>query len=86
MNVEVEVSYLVRKFVQVELTEALFRELYNKYKNSALSRMMILDEICEYLEQESGYIAADGQELEYDTDIESWVLDMYEKVRKEEEY
>ena len=83
---KVEVSYLVRKEVEVELTEALFREFYNKFKDSAFACSMIEDEIWEYLEQESGYTAADGQELEYDIDIESWVWDMYEKMRAEEAY
>jgi hypothetical protein len=81
---KVEVSYLVRKEVEVELTEKLFRELYNKFHESLFARSLIEDEIYEYLEQESGYIAADGEDIDYDVSIEDWVWDMFEKISQEE--
>lgn len=80
----VEVSYLVRKEVEVELTETLFRELYNKFKDSVFTRSMIEDEIYEYLQQESDYYAADGEDIDYDVSIEDWVWDMFEKISQEE--
>lgn len=81
---KVGVSYLVRKEVKVELTTELFRELYNKFHKSLFARSMIEDAIYEYLEQESGYIAADGQELELDVSVEDWVWDMFEKISQED--
>lgn len=81
---KVEVSYLVKKEVKVELTTGLFRELYNKYKGRLLARYEIEEAIYEYLEQESGYIAADGQELELDVSVEDWVWDMFEKISQED--
>lgn len=81
---KVEVSYLVRKEVEVELTEELFRQLYNKFKDSVFARSMIEDEIYEYLQQESDYYAADGEDIDYDVSIEDWVWDMFEKISQEE--
>ena len=80
----VEVSYLVRKEVEVELTEELFRQLYNKFKDSSFARSMIEDEIYEYLQQESDYYAADGEDIEFDFSVEDWVWDMFEKISQEE--
>lgn len=81
---KVEVSYSVRKEVEVEVTEELFRELYNKFHESVFARILIEDEIYEYLKHESGYIAADGEDMDYDVSIEDWVWDMFEKISQEE--
>jgi hypothetical protein len=81
---KVEVSYSVRKEVEVELTEELFRELYNKFHKSRFARIWIEDEIYQYLKHESGCFAADGEDMDYDVSVEDWVWDMFEKISQEE--
>lgn len=81
---KLEVTYMVPKVVEVELTETLFRELYNKHKDRLFVRSKIENDIYEYLERESGYLQNDGCHLEFDGSVEDWVWDMYEKVNQEE--
>lgn len=82
---QIKVNYVVRKEVEMELPEELFRELYNKFKDSYFARSMIADEIYFYLEQESECLETDGQKIEFDVNsIDNWVWDMFEKISKEE--
>lgn len=81
---KLEVSYMVPKVVEIELTEAFFMELYNKHKGSVFTRSLIEEDIYEYLERESGYLQNDGCHLELDGSVEDWVWDMFDKMSREE--
>lgn len=82
---QVKVSYVVVYIEEVEITEEMIRELYDKYKNHVFARSRIIDEINEYLDRESGYMENDGRDFECDTDIEEWVDEIIDKIEMEEE-
>lgn len=80
---KVTISYTVPQIKEMEITEDMIRDLYNKYHD----RIKVLEALDWYIQKESGYVDDDGRDFEYynDTeDIEDWVWQVIEKIKEEE--
>ena len=78
---KVTVFYTVPQIKEMEITEDMIRDLYNKYHN----RTKVLEALDWYVQKESGYIDDDGRDLEYyEEEVVDLVYQVIEK-RKEEE-
>lgn len=80
---KVTISYTVPQIKEMEITEDMIRDLYNKYHD----RIKVLEALDWYIQKESRYVDDDGRDFEYynDTeDIEDWVWQVIEKIKEEE--
>lgn len=80
---KVTIFYTVPQIKEMEITEDIIRDLYNKYHD----RTKVLDALDWYVQKESGYVDDDGRDFEYyqdENDIEDWVYQVIEKIKEEE--
>lgn len=82
---QVKVSYTTVHIAEVEITEEMIRELYDRFQNERFVSLKIIDAINDYIDKESGYIDNDGRDPECDTDIEEYVDKIVNKIIMEEE-
>ena len=75
------VFYTVPQIKEMEITEDMIRDLYNKYH----SRTKVLEALDWYIQKESGYIDDDGRDLEYyEEEVVDLVYQVIEKIEEEE--
>lgn len=78
---KVTVFYTVPQIKEIEITEDMIRDLYNKYH----SRTKVLEALDWYIQKESGYIDDDGRDLEYyEEEVVDLVYQVIEKIEEEE--
>lgn len=78
---KVTVFYTVPQIKEMEITEDMIRDLYNKYHN----RTKVLEALDWYIQKESGYIDDDGRDLEYyEEEVVDLVYQVIEKIKEEE--
>ena len=78
---KVTVFYTVPQIREMEITEDLIRDLYNKYH----SRTKVLEALDWYIQKESGYVDDDGRDLEYyEEEVVDLVYQVIEKIKEEE--
>lgn len=78
---KVTVFYTVPQIKEMEITEDMIRDLYNKYHN----RTKVLEALDWYVQKESGYIDDDGRDLEYyEEEVVDLVYQVIEKIKEEE--
>lgn len=78
---KVTVFYTVPQIKEMEITEDMIRDLYNKYHN----RTKVLEALDWYVQKESGYIDDDGRDLEYyEEEVVDLVYQVIEKIEEEE--
>lgn len=78
---KVTVFYTVPQIKEMEITEDMIRDLYNKYHN----RTKVLEALDWYVQKESGYIDDDGRDLEYyEEEVVDLVYEVIEKIEEEE--
>ena len=77
------VFYTVPQVREMEITEDMTRDLYNKYHDSA----KVFKALDWYIQKESRYVDDDGRDFEFledECDIEDWVYEVIEKIKEEE--
>ena len=77
------VLYMVPQIREMEITEDMIRDLYNKYHDSD----KVLEALDWYIQKESGYVDDDGRDFEFledECDIEDWVYEVIKKIKEEE--
>ena len=78
---KVTVFYTVPQIKEMEITEDMIRDLYNKYHN----RTKVLEALDWYVQKESGYIDDDGRDLEYyEEEVVDLVYQVIDKIKEEE--
>lgn len=78
---KVTVFYTVPQIKEMEITEDMIRDLYNKYHN----RTKVLEALDLYIQKESGYVDDDGRDLEYyEEEVVDLVYQVIEKIEEEE--
>lgn len=78
---KVTVFYTVPQIKEMEITEDMIRDLYNKYHNGT----KVLEAIDWYIQKESGYVDDDGRDLEYyEEEVVDLVYQVIEKIKEEE--
>lgn len=78
---KVTIFYTVPQIKEMEITEDMIRDLYNKYHN----RTKVLEALDWYIQKESGYIDDDGRDLEYyEEEVVDLVYEIIEKIEEEE--
>lgn len=80
---KVTVFYTVPQVREMEITEDMIRDLYNKYHDSD----KVFESLDWYIQKESGYVDDDGRDFEYyqdENDIEDLVYQVIEKIKEEE--
>lgn len=78
---KVTVFYTVPQIKEMEITEDMIRDLYNKYHN----RTKVLEALDWYIQKESGYVDDDGRDLEYyEEEVVDLVYQVIEKIKEEE--
>ena len=78
---KVTIFYTVPQIKEMEITEDMIRDLYNKYHN----RTKVLEALDWYVQKESGYIDDDGRDLEYyEEEVVDLVYQVIEKIEEEE--
>lgn len=78
---KVTVFYTVPQIKEMEITEDLIRDLYNKYHD----RTKVLEALDWYIQIESGYVDDDGRDLEYyEEEVVDLVYQVIEKIEEEE--
>lgn len=78
---KVTVFYTIPQIKEMEITEDMIRDLYNKYHN----RTKVLEALDWYVQKESGYIDDDGRDLEYyEEEVVDLVYQVIEKIEEEE--
>ena len=75
------VFYTVPQVREMEITEDMIRDLYNKYHD--------IDKVFEaldwYIQKQSGYVDDDGRDFEFledECDIEDWVYEVIKKNKR----
>lgn len=79
----VTIFYTIPQIKEMEITEDIIRDLYNKYHDSD----KVFEALDCYIQKESGYVDDDGRDFEYyqdENDIEDWVYQVIEKIKEEE--
>ena len=77
------VFYTVPQVREMEITEDMTRDLYNKYHDSD----KVFKALDWYIQKESRYVDDDGRDFEFledECDIEDWVYEVIEKIKEEE--
>ena len=78
---KVTVFYTVPQIREMEITEDLIKDLYNKYHD----RTKVLEALDWYIQKESGYVDDDGRDLEYyEEEVVDLVYQVIEKIKEEE--
>ena len=78
---KVTVFYTVPQIREMEITEDMIRDLYNKYHD----RTKVLEALDWYIQIESGYVDDDGRDLEYyEEEVIDLVYQVIEKIKEEE--
>lgn len=76
------VLYMVPQIREMEITEDIIRDLYNKYHDSD----KVFEALDWYIQKESGYVDDDGRDFEFledECDIEDWVCSVIDKIKEE---
>lgn len=78
---KVTVFYTVPQIKEMEITEDMIRDLYNKYHDSD----KVFEALDWYIQKESGYVDDDGRDLEYyEEEVVDLVYQVIEKIKEEE--
>ena len=80
---KLKVFHTVPQIKEMEITEDVIRDLYNKYHY----RTKVLEALDWYIQKESGYVDDDGRDfqfLEDESDIKDWVYEVIKKIKEEE--
>ena len=78
---KVTIFYTVPQIKEMEITEDLIRDLYNKYHDAN----KVFEALDWYIQIESGYVDNDGRDLEYyEEEVVDLVYQVIEKIKEEE--
>ena len=78
---KVTIFYTVPQIKEMEITEDIIRDLYNKYHD----RTKVCEALDWYIQKESGYVDDDGRDLEYyEEEVVDLVYQVIEKIKEEE--
>ena len=77
---KVKVRYMIEKIEEIEITETLIREFYDKFKDELWVRSLIMDEVDDYLREESGYNKNKGLYFDYLAPTEEFIDTIVDKI------